>query len=95
VRCGAEADGDPSEPMINEVCEDGLDILANISTTAPPYDPTLVDWRSAKKAFEYIANKEKRFCNFAIRSHFHDAGSLGDVPDNPFVRLSLRAGFYL
>ena len=33
------------------------------------------------KAVEFVAAKEKRYCNFAIRAHFHDAGSLGkDAP---------------
>jgi hypothetical protein len=35
------------------------------------------------KAIEYVADKEARYCNFVIRAHFHDAGSLGDDAPEP------------
>ena len=45
------------------------------------YNPKDVDWRSLVKAVEYLADQEARYCNFAIRVHFHDSGSLGkDAP---------------
>jgi hypothetical protein len=43
-----------------------LEPLTELSKT-DAYDPTIVDWRSVKKSFEYIAGREPRFCNFAIR----------------------------
>ena len=42
-----------------------------------------MDWRSLVKAVEYVAAKEARYCNFVIRAHFHDAGSLGDKAPTP------------
>ena len=45
-----------------------LEPLPKLAQTTPDYDPTLVDWRSIKKAVEYLAAKEPRFCNFAIRT---------------------------
>ena len=55
--------------------------LAQSADAPADYDPTQVDWRSLVKAVEFVAAKEKRYCNFAIRAHFHDAGSLGkDAP---------------
>ena len=32
-----------------------------------------------QKSIEYIGRKEPRFCNFAIRAHFHDTGALRDA----------------
>lgn len=80
-RCSSVATG------ANESGENACAIgtLPDLAMSTPAYDPTLVDWRSAQMAIEFVANKEKRFCNFAIRAHFHDAGSLGTAPSNPKV----------
>ena len=61
--------------------EEFFSTLDKLTVTRPAYDPKLVDWRSARKSIEYITNQENRFCGFAVRSHFHDAGAPGDIPE--------------
>ena len=34
-----------------------------------------VDWGGLIKSIKWIAKEEPRYCNFVIRSHFHDAGA--------------------
>jgi hypothetical protein len=63
-----------------------LDTLNGVSQVGDDYNPALVDWRSIKKSIEYLAGREPRFCNFAIRAFFHDSGATAQLDPDPKAR---------
>ena len=50
---------------------------------ADSYDPTLVDWRSIIKSFEYLAAKEKRCAHFVDCFSHQAAGMCCAVCEGP------------
>lgn len=59
------------------------------------YDPTTVDWNAVVADIIAIGAKEPRFCNFAIRSWFHDVSGFADGSDAFFAHDGAADGSFV
>lgn len=46
--------------------------------TNPSYDPASINWGGVLSTLEHIMRKEPRFASFAMRTFFHDSGTVQD-----------------